>query len=386
MALFDTLLLKSSNPRMRCKAVENLSGSRHPSDTERIIASLNDESPQVRCAAVRALGKVNTPDSRRSLVRALQDGSFQVREAAARAMGRLGDLRVADALAASLRDPDAAVRIAAAEGLRAMGWKPSTPEESAWFEITLGNTPVAVSAGIASADPLVPGPNQDTSFYRRMAAEELKEKNDPVRINSMLSFLHGNDTLARISAIHDLGQINDPEITRELLTLFRDRNPEVRRVAAQALAIRDDAPPAHFLGLLQDTSFEVRLLAVQFFGRIRRPQIAEVLLPLLSDPNLQVRQATATTIGLVGNPSAIEALVVSLADQDVQMRHIAERALRQIDAAWMHSDAARNARGRLEALLSVSPPADRFVIEHVLAKLPPPAASVPEVFPSFVES
>jgi HEAT repeat protein len=158
-------------------------------------------------------------------------------------------------------------------------------------------------------------------------------------------------------------------------------------VAAQVLAERDDSPTAHFLGLLQDTSLEIRLIAVQFLGRIRRPEIAEVLLPLLSDPSLQVRQAAADVIGAIGNASAIEALVVSLVDPDIQMRRTAERALRKLDPGWIRSEAARNARTRLEALLVVSAPADRGVIEHVLAKLPPPVANVPEVFesPAFVE-
>jgi HEAT repeat protein len=311
MAWLDTLRLKSPNPRMRCRAVENLSDSSHPSDTERIFASLHDENAQVRCAAVRALGKTNTPDSQGSLVRALQDTSFQVREAAARALGRLGALSSVPELAACLRDPDAAVRIAAAGALRALGWKPSTREDLAWFEIALGNTPVAVPAGDAPAALDTTEPNQDTSFYRRMAAETLKETNDPGRIKSLLAALRSNDLLVRTSAVHDLGQSRDPQITGELLKLFRDQDPEVRLAAAQVLAGRDDSPPAHFLGLLQDTSCEVRLAAVQFLGRIRHQQIATVLVPLLSDPSLQVRQAAATAMELIGNRAAVQPVVAS---------------------------------------------------------------------------
>ncbi len=320
MAWLDTLLLKSSSPRVRCKAVENLSESRHPSDTERIFASMDDQSPQVRCAAVRALAKADTPDAQNSLVRALQDECFEVRGAAARALGRLGAVRAAGDLAVCLRDPDAAVRIAAAGALRAIGWKPTTREESAWFEITLGNTPGAASASDPPPDALFTESNQDTSFYRRLAVAEMKERNDPHRINSLRVALRGTDLLARISAVHDLGQVNDPQVTEELLTLFRDPDPEVRLAAVQVLAGRDDSPPAHFLGLLLDTSPEVRLAAVQFFGRIHAHQITEVLVPLLSDPSLQVRQATATAIGFMGHASAIEDFVVSLADRNNQMR------------------------------------------------------------------
>jgi HEAT repeat protein len=299
---------------MRCKALESLSESRHPSDTERIFASMDDQSPQVRCAAIRALAKSDTPDSQISLVRALQDECFEVREAAARALGRLGALSAAGDLAVCLRDPDAAVRIAAAVALRAIGWKPTTREESAWFEITIGNIPGAASASDPPSDALFTESNQDTSFYRRLAVAELKERNDPQRINSLLVALRGTDLLARVSAVHDLGQVNDPQITKELLTLFRDPDPEVRLAAVQVLAGRDDSPPAHFLGLLLDASPEVRLAAVQFFGRIHAQQITEVLVPLLSDPNLQVRRATAAAIGVTGDASAIEDLVASSAN------------------------------------------------------------------------
>jgi HEAT repeat protein len=316
---------------MRCKAVERLSGSSHPSDTELIFTSLQDKDPQVRSAVVKALAKANKPGTQEALVGALRDTSFQVREAAARALGRPGELSSADALADCLRDPDAAVRIAAASALRTIGWKPATKEELAWFEIALGNTPAAVSAGNGAAEAVNSEPCQDTAFHRRMAAEVLREKNAPARISALLAALRGNDLLSRVSAVHDLGEINDPRITQEILKLFRDRDPEVRLVAAQSLAVRDDSPPAHFVGLLQDNSYEVRLVAVQFLGRIRHRQIVEVLVPLLSDENVLVRQATARALGLIGEASAIEALLVSLGDEDEHMRYTAEQALEQID-------------------------------------------------------
>jgi len=324
-------LLKSRDPRMRCKVVENLSGSNHSSDTELIFASLQDKDPEVRSAAVRALAKANKPGTQEALVGALRDTSFQVREAAARALGRPGELSSANALAGCLRDPDAAVRIAAAGALRTIGWKPATREELAWFEIALGNTPAAMSAGNGPGEAFNTEPGQDTAFHRRMAAELLREKNDPVRINALLAAVRGNDSLARVSAVHDLGEIKDPWITQELLKLFRDRDAEVRLVAAQTLAGRDDLPPADFVGLLQDKSYEVRLAAVQILGRIRHQQIVEVLVPLLSDENVLVRQATAMALGHIGQASAIEALLVSLGDEDEHMRYAVEQALEQID-------------------------------------------------------
>jgi HEAT repeat protein len=356
--------------------VENLAGSSHPNDTERIFASLHDLEPQVRCAAVRALGKKRTPQARVSLLKALSDENFQVREAAARALGHLGDTSARAPLTVSLRDADAAVRIAAAGALRTLGWRPSTPEEVALFEIALGNTPAGVSAENAPTSVSSgSGRIEDTSFYRRMAAEDLKQRNDPARIKALLTDLQSGDLLVLVSAVHDLGQVPEPQITEVLLRLFRHRDAHVRLAAAQAVALREDAPPGHFLGLLQDPNFEIRLTAVKFLGRIRHKQIAEVLFPLLADPKLEIRQATATALGLIGSPAAIESLVVSLADEDEHMRLVAERALEQINPGWMHTEAAQNARQRLEALFSTRSPSDGWVVELALGRLPPPGAS-----------
>lgn len=295
-SLLNKLRLKSPNPRVRRRGVQNLAVSDRPSDTALLFAHLDDENAQVRCAAVRGLATANTADALKSLVGALQDESFEVREASARALERLGDARSIKALAGCLRDPDAAVRIAVAGALRSMGWRPSTREELAWFEITLGNTPAPVPLGRVPTDPAIAG-YQDTSFFRRLAAEELKASTHPARIRELRAALRSTDLLARISAVHDLGKIKDPEITEEMLKIFRHRDPQMRLAAAQALAQREDSPPAHFLSLLQDPSSEVRLAAVQFLGRIPHKHIAQVLSPLLSDPDLQVRQAAAAAIG-----------------------------------------------------------------------------------------
>ncbi len=371
MAWFDTLLLKSSNARIRCKAVEHLSGSNRQSDTGRICASLHDPDGTVRCTAVTALTRKNTPETHRALIGALKDPSFEVRAAAARALGQLRSRNSVTALTACLRDLDASVRIAAATALRSIGWKPSTREEVAWFEIALGTTPAAAPVqNVPQAREDVH--NQDTAFYRNLAAQALKERTDPRRIASLLADLKGNDLLARLSAIHDLGEVNDPQVTQGILELLRDRDREVRLAAAQGLAKRDDLPPVHFVGLLQDPSPEVRLAAVHFLGRIHYEQIVHVLAPLLSDPNVHVREATAAAMRQIGGASAIEALIISLPDQDDRTRPVVEGALHHISPAWRRSEAALRARERLEALLDERPPSETGMIQQVLEQLPAP--------------
>src|SRR5690242_1523436 len=88
-SLWNNLRLNSSNPVIRSKAIDSLSGSTDSRDTNRVFASLNDASPQVRCVAVRALAKKGShPEALKSLVGALNDRSAEVREAAARALGQ----------------------------------------------------------------------------------------------------------------------------------------------------------------------------------------------------------------------------------------------------------------------------------------------------------
>jgi hypothetical protein len=368
-AWWGNVRLKSTDPGVRSQAVKNLSGSRHSRDTERVLASLQDESPQVRCAAVRALEKKSgTPDGLNSLVRALGDSSAEVREAAALVLGRSGKTNVTGALAACLRDPEPSVRRAAAGGLRTVGWRPSTQEEAARFDIALGNTPEPLSGPTPKAEY---SPETNTAFHRRIRAEAEREKNDPTRISALLAAAHGDDLLARLGAIHDLGQATSPAVTEELLKFLSDREREVRLTAAQALAGRAGTQPSHLLGLLEDSSSELRLVAVRFFARVPNRQITHLLLPLLSDPVAEVRQATATTIGFDGNTAAIESLVVALMDEDTQVRQAAHQSLSEIDPNWLTSDGAKGARHRLEALLAICPAADLERLHQLIGSISP---------------
>src|SRR5258705_1626992 len=252
MSWLNNLLLKSPSPQLRRKAIENLTGSGKSRDTEHFVASLGDESPQVRCAAIRALEKVKTAESARSIVAALRDGSYEVRETAARALGRLGIVASITALVAALKDRDPAVLAAVAGSLRMLGWKPSTSEESARFEIALGNLPAPVRQAQAAAHEI----KYDTHYLRRAAADAVRAMNDPRQVQPLLADLRHNDSRTRISAIYALSQLSSDSVTGEILKLLRDHDPIVRSTAVQVLAVRDDPPPAHFVGLLADPDFE----------------------------------------------------------------------------------------------------------------------------------
>ncbi|HSU57204.1 MAG TPA: HEAT repeat domain-containing protein, partial [Candidatus Dormibacteraeota bacterium] len=323
-SLWNHLRLNSSDSLVRSKALDSLSGSTNSLDTERVFASLHDKSPQVRCVALRALAnRSGHPETLKSLASALSDRSAEVREAAARVLGQFRNANAAGALVTCLKDPEPSVRSAAASALRATGWRPSTHEQAAWFDVALGNTPDPLSAPTEAES----SGESTTHFHRRMEAERLKERNNPARISALLVSAHGGDLLARTSALHDLGEVTSPIVGTELPKFLRDPEPEVRLAAAQALVQRDDALPAHFVGLLHDSDPNLRLVAVRFFTRIPNQQITRILLPLLSDSVANIRQATATTVGFEGNSAAIEDLVLALMDEDPQVCRAAQESL-----------------------------------------------------------
>ena len=243
-----------------------------------------------------------------------------------------------------LRDATPGVRTAAAVALRNLGWKPSTGQEQAEFDIALGHTRAAALAGQFAVQALVSELKHDTSFKRRAAAEALEDVDDPRATQPLLAALKDEDPTVKVSAIHALGKDPSMEVVPRLLGLLRDRASCVRLAAAEVLAKRvDPVPPVEFLALLRDQSFEVRLIAVQFLGRIRDPQIAEALLPLLADSDSDVRRAVAKSLGAIGEPTAIEALVLALTDEERAVREAADISLRQIDPNWVHSESAQRA-------------------------------------------
>jgi HEAT repeat protein len=295
-----------------------------------------------------------------------------VRETVATSLGRLKDERASNALLWALKDCSWSVRANAAAALKNLGWKPSTQEEAAFFEVATGHTKTAAHAGEAAVVPLVTELGSDTGFLRRAAAEALEGVNDPRRIAPLLAAARDPDPTVRVSAIYALANENSGEVANMLTNSFRDRDPQVRLAAAEVLAKWDD--PAYipcFFDLLADSHFEVRLTAVKFLARRRDPQAAEVMLPLMQDADSDVRLTVAQALGAVGNPVAIEALVIGLTDEERAVREAAALALEQIDANWASSESAQRATEQLQTSLQDRRAWVRSAAMQVLARVRP---------------
>src|SRR5271168_2087967 len=223
MVWLNIIRLKSGNPEVRRKAVESLDPAGDKRSRELLLAALRDEHETVRCAAVKALAQINDDESLNALITALHDPGGEVRQAAAMVLGQNGDSRAYQFLAATLKDWSPAVRMAAAGALRSLGWKPSSSEEQALYDVATGHTRAAAFAGQAAVRALLTELKHDTDFNRRAAAEALEDLADPEGATApLLAALDDEESTVRVSAIHALSRDSSPEVTLKLLTLLRD--------------------------------------------------------------------------------------------------------------------------------------------------------------------
>jgi hypothetical protein len=113
MRLWWTLRqLKSSNPEVRRRAVQNLGERRETPAVKALVNTLYDKDPQVREEAVETLRKLGDQVVE-MLIAALEDHRILVQEGAVEVLGRIGSERAVEALAAALDNRSIFVRKAA---------------------------------------------------------------------------------------------------------------------------------------------------------------------------------------------------------------------------------------------------------------------------------
>lgn len=103
---------------------------------------------------------------------------------------------------------------------------------------------------------------------------------------------------ARIAAEAAQTDVTAPAVREQLRTLVGDASPEVRRQAALALALINDADAVIPLltQLNQETDSTVRAALASALAPIRDVRSVEPLLKLLSDPNIAAAQAAAVAL------------------------------------------------------------------------------------------
>ncbi|MCF6361802.1 MAG: HEAT repeat domain-containing protein [Gammaproteobacteria bacterium] len=270
-----------------------------------------------RCCVCRSLGVLGSSDAVQPLVEHLRDDDIDVCIDAAESLGLLGEPAAVAPLIESLHnDPDGEIRVSVVEALGRLGGEQavsallslltSMPEDTDWddddawdsnWDIqrkavqALGYQRVAkavapLTALLDDEDAQVDETDSLLALARiGGAGEEL-----------VIQRLQNGSTRERRRAAHALGQPCSPTGAHALGRALQDPEPEVRAVAAEALANNGQG---RYLGalllLLRDPADEVRETALKMIDKLSSHVSAELdvqqLLPLLSDPSTRVRAA-----------------------------------------------------------------------------------------------
>ena len=153
-------------------------------------------------------------------------------------------------------------------------------------------------------------------------------------------------------AVAVLAEMSDATIADEFAAKLKDKDPIVRRRAAEILGqLQMDRGVGYLLPQLRDANANVRDKVVESLGRSRSDRVIEPLLVALrgvahaGQVDTRLRVAAAKALGEVGSDKAVPALVVDLQIGEPEVRAAAAESLRRIASPLMHE----SLRGILES-------------------------------------
>ena len=232
--------------------------------TATLLAELQAEDPRQRWRAAAALGSVRTAEAAQALARALYDPQPFVRWAAAQALGEVAG-----------RATDRAVPVLVAQ---------------------------QVAEAAAAADP----------GARAAAADALAAWGRRAPLEPLLSLVRDSHAPVRAAAARALGLAGNhsPQVVLpSLLRALEDADPEVRRMAANAIAwCREAAAEEALVARLSDPVAVVRAASLRALARASCRNHEAGVLPLLRDADAAVRAEAVRFLRLRGGAASLRAL------------------------------------------------------------------------------
>ncbi len=195
-----------------------------------------------------------------------------LRHKAAEALGRLGDLRGIQPLMNALGDPDAEVRWRAALSLG-----------------MLGDHRVFSSLVVALDDPVFE--------VKRRAAESIAVLKPRGAVRPLCELTKSPDPGSRSLAVKTLGEFEDDEAIRALLSALEDTHADVKSAARSSLMKRADYWGSHASVFLKDEEQVIRRNAIGALKTLLGEEKAmSQLVPLLRSGSFSVRREVLSTL------------------------------------------------------------------------------------------
>ena len=139
----------------------------------------------------------------------------------------------------------------------------------------------------------------------------------PDSLDAVLGLLNGDDLGWRRIAAYELGNFNEPSVVSTLHNLLEDSDIHVRECSIQALANLNDktaVKPLCDILARSDTEYSICSNAIKALADLRDSRALSSLYPLLNSENPWVRYDAAFALGEIGDPEAVAYLTAIVSD------------------------------------------------------------------------
>jgi HEAT repeat protein len=199
---------------------------------------------------------------------------------------------------------------------------------------------------------------------KETALEACASLKSPLVGSRFQEFLQSSESIYRVMALYGLSQSGDQAYLPDVQQALQDQEPEVRKMALEAVAVLGEYQPEvlpELVPTLNDSHPEVRLTLIKILGLIQSSEVEDYLLAALQDPDdwvkiralealvhrgfrsdvqsiialLQspsqmLKLKTIEALGHIGGEEAFQALLPLLQQQDQEVQTEVEKALNRI--------------------------------------------------------
>ncbi|MEQ8996818.1 MAG: HEAT repeat domain-containing protein [Coleofasciculus sp. B1-GNL1-01] len=314
--------------------------------------ALVGKNSHIRAAAASALGQIANPEAVPALLQALEDDNLEVRKNAASALAAINGEAVIQALVQHLKHQDFQVRKYAALALGKMGHEAAIPTLQQALEDwnsqtdvnpiirihdSFSSSAIFALAKIKAEDAVLTlvkvALEQNESFLRRIAIDNLKEIDHQVTIFSLLNALEVENCIIRSRAAEALGKIGSEEEIPYLLTAFENNFPCVRwsiAIALGEIGNKNTEVVSVLLHALKKKEDTDRWSAAIALGKLGIPEAIPTLREFLKYCSHENCYQVARALRQIGNQEAILTLLEALDDEDTEVCRIVAYELGQI--------------------------------------------------------